>query len=91
MPADYYGCRQHRTCVVANGEIELGLQQISEIIEASNVELAGPLPAAIQNYTLFAAGIGTTSIYVDAGKALIGFLSSPAAAAGLRSKGFEPL
>ena len=75
--------------VVASGEVEIGLQQISEIIEAGNVELAGPLPTAIQNYTLFAAGIVAISTHMEAGKALIGYLSSPAVAAVLRSRGFE--
>jgi molybdate transport system substrate-binding protein len=53
------------------------------------VELAGPLPSAIQNYTQFAAGISAGSTQPDAGKALVTLLSSPAAQAVLRTKGFE--
>jgi molybdate transport system substrate-binding protein len=74
---------------VAKGEIEIGFNQISEIFAQPSVEFLGPLPATIQNYTLFAAGIGATSSQADVGKALIAFLSSPAAEGMLKAKGFE--
>jgi len=53
------------------------------------VELAGPLPPAIQNYTQFAPGIVTDSSQADAARALVTFLSSPAAKTVLKAKGFE--
>ena len=71
------------------GDIEIGFGGISEILAAPGVELVGPLPAAIQNYTLFAAGIAASSKQQEAGKALIQFLSSPAAAAVLKAKSFD--
>jgi len=74
---------------VASGEVEIGFNQISEILAQPSVEFLGPLPAAIQNFTQFAAGIIASSTLADAGKALIGFLSSPTAAAFMKSKGFE--
>jgi molybdate transport system substrate-binding protein len=74
---------------VANGEIDIGFNQISEILAQPSVEFLGPLPPAIQNYTLFAAGIGAASSQADVGKALIAVLSSPAAAGVLKAKGFE--
>src|SRR5439155_1124555 len=43
---------------VASGEVEIGFNQISEILAQPTVELAGPLPSAIQNYTQFAPGSG---------------------------------
>jgi molybdate transport system substrate-binding protein len=75
--------------MVARGDAEIGFNQISEIVAQPSVELIGPLPATIQNYTLFAAGIVSSSKQVDVGSALIGFLSSPAASAVLTAKGFE--
>jgi len=42
---------------VASGDVEMGFNQISEILAQPTVELAGPLPSAIQNYTQFAPGI----------------------------------
>jgi len=50
----------------------------------------GPLPAEIQNYTVYAAGIGAHAKEGDAAKALIKALSGPAAAEVLKSKGMEP-
>jgi molybdate transport system substrate-binding protein len=74
---------------VASGEVEIGFNQISEILAQPTVELAGPLPSAIQNYTQFAPGIVTGSSQTDAGRALVMFLSSPAAQTILKAKGFE--
>jgi len=74
---------------VASGEVEIGFNQISEILAQPTVELAGPLPSAIQNYTQFAPGIVSGSSQIDAARALVTFLSSPAAQAVLKAKGFE--
>ena len=74
---------------VASGDVEIGFNQVSEILAQPTVELAGPLPAPIQNYTQFAPGIVTGSSQVDAGRALITFLSSPTAQTMLKAKGFE--
>jgi ABC-type molybdate transport system substrate-binding protein len=74
---------------VASGEVEIGFNQISEILAQPTVQLAGPLPSAIQNYTQFAPGIVTGSSQTDAGRALVTFLSSPAAQIVLKAKGFE--
>ena len=74
---------------VAKGEAELGIHQISEILPVKGVTLVGPLPAEIQNYTVYAAGIGAHAKESDAAKALIKALSGPAAAEVLKSKGME--
>jgi molybdate transport system substrate-binding protein len=74
---------------VASGEVEIGFNQVSEILAQPTVEFAGPLPSAIQNYTQFAPGIVTGSSQTDAARALLTFLSSPAARTVLKEKGFE--
>jgi len=74
---------------VASGEIEIGFNQVSEILAQPTVELAGPLPSAIQNYTQFVSGIITGSSKPDGARTLVTFLSSPAAQTVLKSKGFE--
>jgi len=76
--------------VVAGGA-DFGLTQITEILADPRLELVGPLPAPMQYYTRYAASLVASSESQDAGKALIAFLASPAAAAVMRTKGFEPL
>ena len=74
---------------VAAGEADIGFNQISEILDIPTVEFAGPLPPEIQNYTQFVPGIVTGSSQPDAARALVTFLSSPAAQTVLKAKGFE--
>jgi molybdate transport system substrate-binding protein len=81
--------RTERFAPVARGEVEIGFNQISEILAAPGVDLVGPLPAAIQNYTQFSAGIVTNGKQPAAAKAFIEFMSSPAAKAVMKAKGFE--
>ena len=75
---------------IARGEAELGIHQISEILPVKGVTLVGPLPADIQNYTVYAAGLGAHGKESEAAKALLKALSGPAAADVLKSKGMEP-
>jgi len=75
---------------IADGEAELGLHQISEILPIKGVTLVGPLPAAIQNYTVYAAGIAAAAHEPAAARALIDRLAGPDAAAVLQAKGMEP-
>ena len=75
---------------VARGEAELGIHQISEILPVKGVTLVGPLPADVQNYTVYAAALGAQAKEGDAAKALLKALSGPAAAEVLKSKGMEP-
>jgi len=84
-----FKARSERFEAVARGDVEIGFNQISEIIAAPGVDLVGPLPALIQNYTLFAGGIVAASKEPDAARQLIGFISSPAAQAIWQAKGFE--
>jgi molybdate transport system substrate-binding protein len=75
---------------VANGECEIGMTQISEILPYAGAELVGPLPADIQLYTVFATAVGSSAKEAEAAKALIKFLTAPEAAAALKAKGLEP-
>jgi molybdate transport system substrate-binding protein len=75
---------------IANGEAELGIHQISEVLPVKGTTLVGPLPADIQNYTVYAAGLGASAKESDAAKTLLKALSGPAAADVLKAKGMEP-
>ena len=74
---------------VASGDIEVGFNQNSEVLDQPSVEFVGPLPSAIQNYTQFAPGIVIGSNQTEAARTLVTFLTSPAAQPILKSKGFE--
>jgi molybdate transport system substrate-binding protein len=77
FPLTAYGLQSPVLEVVAKGQVEMGFRQASVIMAAQDLDFVGPLPAAIQSYTLFAAGLVASSKHQDAGKALIQFISSP--------------
>ena len=76
--------------VVARGEAEIGFQQVSELLPVPGIDYVGPLPPEIQQFTVFAAGIAASAREPDAAKALIAFLTAPAAAPLIRQTGMEP-
>jgi molybdate transport system substrate-binding protein len=77
--------------IVVNGDAEIGFIQITELLAEPKVELLGPLPAAVQDYTKYAAGLVATGKEPDAAKALITFITSPSTLAVMKMRGFEPL
>jgi molybdate transport system substrate-binding protein len=75
---------------VANGEAEIGMTQISEILPYRGAELVGPFPKEIQLTTSFATAVGTNARETEAAKALIRFLTAPSAAEVFKAKGLDP-
>jgi molybdate transport system substrate-binding protein len=75
--------------LIASGEAELGLHQISEILPVKGVKLVGPLPAEIQNYTTYAAAVGKDAKQPDAASAMLKLLAGPAAEPVLKARGME--
>jgi molybdate transport system substrate-binding protein len=76
--------------MIASGEVEIGFQQTSELAHFPGIDYVGPLPADIQNVTVFSSGMHASAKSVDAARAWISFLVSPAAATVFRSKSMEP-
>ena len=76
--------------MVAQGDADLGFQQLSELMHLPGIDIIGPLPDEIQAMTVFAAGIGSASRQVDEARALLADLTSPAAAPVKRKHGMEP-
>ncbi len=74
---------------VRTGQVETGLQQIPELMAVSNIDVVGPLPEEIQLVTVFSVGLSAAAERVDAGKALIAFLKTPAVAAVIQGKGMS--
>ncbi len=77
--------------LVAQGDADLGVQQLSELIGQPGIEVVGPLPAEIQAVTVFAAGVSTTSAEPEAASALVAYLASTEAQAAIRRYGMEPV
>jgi molybdate transport system substrate-binding protein len=75
--------------IVSNGEAEIGIHQISEILPATGVTLIGPLPAEIQNYTIYAGGVSAGAKEAGGAAALIKFLNGSEMSEVLRTKGME--
>ena len=75
---------------VADGEAEIGVHQISEILPVAGVKLVGPLPAEIQNFTIYAAGVGASAKDGEAARALVKYLAGPGALPIIKAKGMQP-
>ncbi len=76
--------------LVANGDAEIGVQQISELATFPGIDYIGPLPGDLQMTTIFAGGISTAAKQPDAARELVTFLAGPDAAASFRKFGLEP-
>jgi molybdate transport system substrate-binding protein len=74
---------------VAKGETEFGIGVASDLSLVAGIESVA-LPAEVQNYSLYVAGITAGSKQVDAAEALIAYLTSPAVKQALTANGFEP-
>ena len=76
--------------LIASGQTEVGFQQISELVHFAGIDYVGPLPGELQRMTVFSAGIHAGAKQADAAKALVKFITAPAAAPVIRKHGLEP-
>ncbi|MEM5455716.1 substrate-binding domain-containing protein [Paraburkholderia phytofirmans] len=76
--------------LVARGEVELGFQQLSELMHLPGIDVIGPMPAEAQIVTVFSAGICTASAKKDVAKAFLSFLASSQCDRAKLSQGMEP-
>jgi len=76
--------------IVASREVEIGFQQVSEFMHAPGVDYVGPLPAEVQEITVFSAGVQAGAAQAEAAKAWVKSLTAPAAAGVYRKMGLEP-
>jgi molybdate transport system substrate-binding protein len=77
--------------VVAQGEAEIGFQQVSELIHVPGITFVGAIPAEVQPVTFFSAALTSTVQQPQAASALIRFLASPEAAPAISKAGLKPL
>ena len=76
--------------LVAKGDVEVGVQQLSEFIGEPGIDVVGLVPPPTQSVTTFSIGVGARAAQADAARALIDFLNAPEAAEPKRRLGMEP-
>jgi len=74
---------------VGRGEIELGVHQITEILPVPGVRLVGPLPPALQKWTVYTAVAMPGAKSPEAARELVAFLTGAQARALFEPKGFS--
>ena len=76
--------------LVANGDVALGFQQLSELIHLPGIALVGPMPQPVQIITTFSGAVCVASTQADAVRRMLAFMASPAADSAKRRHGMEP-
>jgi molybdate transport system substrate-binding protein len=77
--------------VVARGEVEIGFQQMSELLPVPGIDHITPLPPELQKVSSFAAGVAASAPDSALARRVIGFLASPEAAQAIKDTGLEPV
>jgi molybdate transport system substrate-binding protein len=75
--------------VIRSGEAEIGFQQVSELIHEAGIDFLGPIPADVQNITVFSSGVHSGAKAQTEARALQKFLAAPAAAPVIKKHGLE--
>lgn len=76
--------------LVARGDVDLGFQQLSELMNLDGVDVIGGLPGDTQFITTFSAGVCAKSAQAPAVQAMLAFMNSPQMADIKRRHGMEP-
>jgi molybdate transport system substrate-binding protein len=76
--------------LVAEGQVELGFQQLSELMHLPGIEVLGPMPPSTQIVTVFSAGVAAACVQVDAVRALLAFMNSAASVPTKHANGMQP-
>ncbi|MFV3411500.1 substrate-binding domain-containing protein [Pseudomonas nitroreducens] len=77
--------------VVASGQYEIGFQQVAELLPVSGVTFVGRIPESLQSITRYSAGIVRNARHPEQARALLAYLSSPAAQPVIQSSGLDSI
>jgi molybdate transport system substrate-binding protein len=75
--------------LIRSGEAEIGFQQVSELIHEAGIDFIGPIPADVQNITVFSSGVPAGAKAQVEARALQKYLTAPAAAPVIKKHGLE--
>jgi len=81
--------RQFVAEVVASGEVELGIQQLSELRLDPGVAVVGPLPEELQKVSVVSAAVSSKARDVGAAKQFLAFLATPFATSAIKASGLD--
>lgn len=76
--------------MVASGDVELGFQQLSELLAVTGIDIVGPLPPEVQITTTFCGGVCSISQHAAAARELLAFMTSAATDEAKKKQGMEP-
>src|SRR6185436_10982122 len=76
--------------LIARGDVELGFQQLSELMHVEGIDVVGLMPPGLEIVTTFSGGVCTASTRVEDARALLDFIRSPAADEAKRRHGMQP-
>jgi molybdate transport system substrate-binding protein len=76
--------------VVARGEVEIGIQQIGELLPIAGIDTVGPLPSELQTVIVYALARHANATQWPAAEALVKFLTAPERAPLLKKIGLDP-
>lgn len=77
--------------LVLSGEVELAVQQMSELMQVPGIHIFGKLPPAVQQATVFSAGIFCQNTQIHASNSFIEFLRTPDAKRAFEQQGLDAL
>jgi len=76
--------------IIASGDVEIGFQQMSELLHVDGIDVIGPLPAEIQHITVISCGIPAAAKEPDSARALVRFLAAASARDAIERAGLQP-
>ena len=76
--------------LIARGDVALGFQQLSEMLNVPGIDMIGMLPPAIEIITTFSGAVASGCNRAGEAAALLGFMRTPACADAIRANGMEP-
>jgi molybdate transport system substrate-binding protein len=75
--------------VVASGEVDLGIQQLSELRLEPGITVVGPLPEELQKASVVSAAVSSKAKDVEAAKRFVAFLSTPFSMDAMKASGLD--
>lgn len=77
--------------LLSRGDADFAVTGLPPLLGFANIEWLGYIPADIQFWIVFSGGLNTKAKEPEAGRALLNFLTTPAAVAVFKDNGIDPV